>query len=79
MVSASLWMRTTLFSASTIGDTGPVSQSPDNLEMGIVMAKKYGNNVSEDLTAAMDIMIKQKGYDCYCKILFYFFFPCVLK
>ncbi len=50
------------FSAPSIGDTGPVSQSTDCLEIGLLMAKKYGNKISEDLTAAMDVMIKQKGY-----------------
>jgi hypothetical protein len=50
------------FSAPSIGDTGPVSQSTDCLEIGLLMAKKYGNKISDDLTAAMDVMIKQKGY-----------------
>ena len=50
------------FSAPSIGDTGPVSQSTDCLEIGLLMAKKYGNKISEALTAAMDVMIKQKGY-----------------
>jgi hypothetical protein len=50
------------FIAPSIGDTGPVSQSTDCLEIGLLMAKKYGNKISDDLTAAMDIMVKQKGY-----------------
>ena len=50
------------FSAPSMGDTGPVSQSPDCLEIGILMAKKYGNPIAAQLIAAMDVMIRQKGY-----------------
>ncbi len=50
------------FSAPSIGDTGPVSQSPECLEIGIVMAKKYRNPVADQLVAAMEVMIRQKGY-----------------
>ena len=50
------------FSAPSMGDTGPVSQSPEMLETGILMAKKYGNPVAGDLVAAMDVLITQKGY-----------------
>ncbi|HTE11259.1 MAG TPA: hypothetical protein VK645_09815, partial [Chitinophagaceae bacterium] len=50
------------FSAPSIGDTGPVSQSPECLEIGILMAKKYGNGIAGQLIAAMDIMIQKKGY-----------------
>jgi len=50
------------FSAPSIGDTGPVSQSPECLEIGILMAKKYGNKIAGQLTAAMEVMIEKKGY-----------------
>jgi hypothetical protein len=50
------------FMAPSIGDTGPVSQSTECLEIGILMAKKYGNKIADELTAAMDVMIQQKGY-----------------
>lgn len=50
------------FSAPSIGDTGPVSQSGECLEMGILMAKKYNDPMAVQLTAAMDVMIRQKGY-----------------
>lgn len=50
------------FMAPSIGDTGPVSQSSECLEIGILMAKKYGNKIADQLTAAMDVMIQQKGY-----------------
>lgn len=50
------------FSAPSMGDTGPVSQSPQCLEMGMLMAKKYGNHILNQLTAAMDVLIQQKGY-----------------
>ena len=50
------------FIAPSIGDTGPVSQSPECLEIGILMAKKYGNSMLSQLLAAMDVMIEKKGY-----------------
>ena len=50
------------FSTPSMGDTGPVSQSPDCLEMGIMMANKYNNPVEAQLVAAMDVLIQQKGY-----------------
>ena len=49
-------------SAPSMGDTGPVSQSPQCLEIGISMAKKYGNSILPQLTAAMDVLIREKGY-----------------
>ncbi|MGZ5135886.1 MAG: heparinase II/III domain-containing protein, partial [Flavitalea sp.] len=48
--------------APSIGDTGPVSQSPESLEIGLLMAKKYGSNMLDPLTAAMNVLIQQKGY-----------------
>lgn len=48
--------------APSIGDTGPASQSPECLEIGILMAKKYGNKIAEPLIAAMSVLIKEKGY-----------------
>ncbi|WP_170234089.1 heparinase II/III domain-containing protein [Segetibacter aerophilus] len=50
------------FSAPSIGDTGPVSQSPECLELGMLMAKKYSNPIAAQLTAAMAVMIQKKGY-----------------
>ncbi len=50
------------FSAPSIGDTGPVSQSPECLEMGILMAKKYHDPAADQLVAAMNVLVQQKGY-----------------
>jgi hypothetical protein len=50
------------FMAPSIGDTGPVSQSPECLELGMLMAKKYNNPIASQLTAAMEVMIEKKGY-----------------
>lgn len=50
------------FIAPSIGDTGPVTQSSECLELGLLMAKKYRLPVADQLVAAMDVMIKQKGY-----------------
>lgn len=50
------------FNAPSIGDTGPVSQSPECLEIGILMAKKYNNPIAAQLTAAMEILMQKKGY-----------------
>jgi hypothetical protein len=49
-------------SAPSMGDTGPVSQSPQCLELGMAMAKKYNNPILPQLTAAMDVLIQKKGY-----------------
>jgi hypothetical protein len=49
-------------SAPSIGDTGPVSQSPECLELGMLMAKKYNDPIAEELTAAMAVMMEKKGY-----------------
>jgi hypothetical protein len=49
-------------SAPSIGDTGPVSQSPECLELGMLMAKKYNDPIAEQLTAAMAVMMEKKGY-----------------
>ena len=49
-------------SAPTFGDTGPASQSPQCLEIGLLMAKQYGLPVYNDLAAAMEFLQKEKGY-----------------
>ena len=48
--------------APSIGDTGPVSQSAECLEIGLLMAKKYGSTMLGQLSAAMDVLIQKKGY-----------------
>lgn len=50
------------FMAPSIGDTGPTSQSPECLEIGLAMAKKYASPVLGQLTAAMNVLINSKGY-----------------
>ncbi len=50
------------FMAPSIGDTGPASQSPECLEIGLAMAKKYANPVLGQLTSAMEVLINSKGY-----------------
>jgi hypothetical protein len=49
-------------SAPTFGDTGPASQSPQTLEIGLLMAKQYQLPVYKDLATAMEILEKEKGY-----------------
>ncbi|HET7896767.1 MAG TPA: hypothetical protein VFL47_03840, partial [Flavisolibacter sp.] len=48
--------------APSIGDTGPVSQSPQCLEIGLLMAKKYGSSLLPQLTAAMAALMQNNGY-----------------
>ncbi len=50
------------FLAPSIGDTGPVSQSPECLEIGLLMAKKYNSPELAQLMSAMDVLIQKKGY-----------------
>ena len=50
------------FLAPSIGDTGPVSQSPECLEIGLLMAKKYNSPELAQLMSAMDVLIQRKGY-----------------
>ena len=50
------------FMAPSIGDTGPASQSPECLEIGMAMAKKYDNPILDQLTAAMEVLINSRGY-----------------
>ncbi len=50
------------FIAPSMGDTGPASQSPECLEIGIAMAKKYNLPVVSQLTAAMEVLISNKWY-----------------
>lgn len=49
-------------SAPSFGDTGPASQSPQCLEIGLLMAEKYKLPIFQDLAAAMEILQKEKGY-----------------
>jgi len=49
-------------SAPSFGDTGPASQSPQCLEIGLLMADKYKLPIFQDLAAAMEILQKEKGY-----------------
>lgn len=49
-------------SAPSMGDTGPVSQSHQCLEIGMAMAEKYNDPILPQLTAAMDVLIQKKGY-----------------
>ena len=51
------------FMAPSIGDTGPASQSPECLEIGLAMAKKYADPILGQLTAAMEVLIDSKGYE----------------
>lgn len=51
------------FMAPSIGDTGPVAQSPEGLEIGLLMATKYKSTMLPQLTAAMDVLIQKKGYE----------------
>ena len=48
--------------APTFGDTGPSSQSAECLEIGMAMAKKYGNPILPQLSAAMKVLMDKKGY-----------------
>ena len=50
------------FNAPSIGDTGPVTQSAETLELGLLMAGKYNDPVFQQLAAAMEVLITQKGY-----------------
>jgi len=49
-------------SATAFGDTGPATQNPQCLEIGLLMAKKYGMPIFNDLSAAMKILEREKGY-----------------
>ncbi len=50
------------FKVSSFGDTGRPSQSPEMLEIGIEMADKYKLQVLNQLTASIDVLIKNKQY-----------------
>jgi hypothetical protein len=50
------------YKASSFGDTGRPSESPEMLEIGIEMADKYKLPVLSQLTASMDVLIKNKQY-----------------
>ncbi len=48
--------------APTFGDTGPASQSPLSLEIGLLMASNYQHPLLPQLTAAMKKLKAEKGY-----------------
>jgi hypothetical protein len=48
--------------APSFGDTGPASQSPGCLEMGLLMAMKYKDSILPQLLSAMHTLEQQKGY-----------------
>jgi hypothetical protein len=48
--------------ASSFGDTGPASQNPQCLEIGLLMADKYKLDIYDNLAAAMKILEQDKGY-----------------
>lgn len=48
--------------APSIGDTGPVSQSSQCLEIALLMAQKYNSPTLPQLTSAMNMLIRHKGY-----------------
>ena len=50
------------YKASSFGDTGRPSESPEMLEIGIEMADKYKLPVLSQLTASMDVLINNKQY-----------------
>jgi hypothetical protein len=50
------------YTAPAFGDTGTPSQSPECLEIGIAMAKKYGNEMLGQLVSAMDVLSRNKNY-----------------
>lgn len=48
--------------ASTFGDTGPASQSPQSLEIGLMMAQNYHLAVFPQMMSAMKVLLDEKGY-----------------
>lgn len=48
--------------APSIGDTGPASQSAECLEIGLIMAQKYKHPIEKQLSAALKVLMEQKGY-----------------
>ncbi|MFN5913642.1 MAG: heparinase II/III family protein, partial [Chitinophagaceae bacterium] len=48
--------------APSFGDTGPSSQSPLCLEIGIRMAQRYSNNIADELISGIKLLQEQKGY-----------------
>jgi hypothetical protein len=48
--------------APSFGDTGPATQSPLSLEIGLLMAQKYQHPILPELAAAMQLLSKDKGY-----------------
>jgi len=50
------------YKASSFGDTGRPSQSPEMLEIGIAMADKYKLPIEKQLLASMDVLISNKQY-----------------
>ncbi|HEX7754194.1 MAG TPA: hypothetical protein VF421_02525 [Niabella sp.] len=49
-------------SAPSFGDTGPASQSPECLEIGLLMATKYKDTILPQLQSAMHALEEIKGY-----------------
>ncbi|WP_157097883.1 hypothetical protein [Niabella ginsenosidivorans] len=49
-------------SAPSFGDTGPASQSPECLEIGLLMATKYKDRILPQLQSAMHTLQQKKGY-----------------
>jgi hypothetical protein len=49
--------------APSIGDTGPASQSPECLEIGLLFAKRYDTAVYAQLTTSLRVLIDKNGYD----------------
>lgn len=49
--------------APSIGDTGPVTQSPECLEIGLLFAKRYDTAVYGQLATSLRVLIDKTGYD----------------
>ncbi|MBM3442472.1 MAG: hypothetical protein FJX89_07200 [Bacteroidetes bacterium] len=49
--------------APSIGDTGPTSQSPECLEIGLLFAKRYDTAVYGQLATSLRVLMDKNGYD----------------
>jgi hypothetical protein len=49
--------------APSIGDTGPASQSPECLEIGLLFAKRYDTAVYGQLATSLRVLMEKNGYD----------------
>ena len=47
----------------TFGDTGPSSQSPGSLEIGMAMAEKYHDTSARQLASVLQVLIDNKRYE----------------